>query len=69
MSTVGVFVEVKKAFDTIDHGILWKKLEQNGIMGMAIQWVLNYMTEIFLYIQYNNISSGYMSIKCGVHQG
>ena len=65
MSTVGVFVEVKKAFDTIDHGILWKKLEQNGIMGMAIQWVLNYLTEIFLYVQYNNISSGYMSIKCG----
>ena len=41
-STVGVFIVLKKAFDTVDHNILVKKLEYYGIRGIANKWVCSY---------------------------
>ena len=44
-TTVGVFINFKKAFDTVDHNILAKKLEHYGIRGLAKYWVVTSRTE------------------------
>ncbi len=67
--TVAVFLDLSKAFDTIDHSLLLKKMEYNGIRGLALTWFKSYLSERKQYVSYNNISSEFRTIKCGVPQG
>ena len=67
--TVAVFLDLSKAFDNIDHSLLLKKLEYYGIRGSALTWFKSYLSERKQYMSYNNISSDFRTINCGVPQG
>ena len=66
---VGVFLDFSKAFDTVNHDILFEKLYHYGIRGPALQWFKSYLHERKQYVTYNDISSSAKTIKCGVPQG
>ena len=68
-STVGVFIDLKKAFDTVDHGILIEKLYHYGIRGIANKWIGSYLMNRYQYVNINGTNSDYMNVLCGVPQG
>ena len=70
LSTIGVFIDLKKAFDTIDHTLLLQKLNTvDGIKGIANAWLDSYLKERSQYVFYNNENSEPMNMCCGVPQG
>ena len=69
MSTVAVFIDLKKAFDIVDHNILLNKLEHYGIRGLAFSWIQSYLTNRTQYVSINNTNSTCINVTCGVPQG
>ena len=66
---IGVFVDVAKAFDSVNHDILLLKLEHLGIRGIALSWFCNYLTGRHQQVKCNNHLSTLSRIKHGVPQG
>ena len=67
--TIGIFIDLKKAFDTINHELLLCKLERYGIRGTALSWLTSYLNNRKQYVNYNGTSSSLLDISCGVPQG
>jgi exonuclease III len=65
----GVFCDLSKAFDTINHQILFKKLDHYGIRGMALNLLKNYFTGRSQFVSFNGENSGELPLSTGVPQG
>lgn len=67
--SIGIFIDLQKAFDTIDHGILLKKLHKYGIRGTPQYWLQSYLSNRKQFVQFNHKKSTCRNITCGVPQG
>ena len=65
----GIFLDLSKAFDTLDHAILLSGLEACGITGTAHQWVTDYFRNRMQYVQIDHSKSDALRQICGVQQG
>ena len=66
---LGLFLDFSKAFDTVNHDILFIKLEHYGIRGLALEWFRSYLSERKQFVDYENVCSSKTLITCGVPQG
>ena len=64
-----ILLDFAKAFDTVNHNILLKKLENFGIRGISLEWFKSYLNERKQLVKINNVKSSTPTIKCGVLQG
>ena len=67
--TIGLYLDFSKAFDTIDHEILFMKLYHYGIRGVSLSWFKSYMSNRSQFVSYNGDVSATRRIKCGVPKG
>ena len=65
----GVFIDLEKAFDTVNHVILLNKLSHYGIRGIANNWFSSYLCNRQQKVTLSNASSPLLDITCGVPQG
>lgn len=67
---LGIFIDLKKAFDTVSHNLLLKKLESINITGSALKMLKSYLTnrsqQVIMDINYR---SDALPITCGIPQG
>ena len=66
---VGIFIDLQKAFDTVNHSILLSKLEHYGIRGISNDWFKSYLTDIKQFVSINGFNSKMTDVKHGVPQG
>jgi hypothetical protein len=67
--TAGIFVDVMKAFDTVDHEILLYRMHQAGIRGVALKWFRSYLTGRTQTTKVRNTFSQEGKINLGIPQG
>ena len=66
---ISIFLDLSKAFDTIDHDILIHKLRHYGIRNQALALINSYLNNRYQYVQIENVSSKFLQIRTGVPQG
>lgn len=67
--TLGVFLDLKKAFDTVNFEILIKKMEHYGFRGTSKRWFQNYLSDRVQYVTIDGSDSSPQKMLCGVPQG
>ena len=68
-SPITIFIDLSKAFDTLNHDILLKKLKYYGICGLENDLFCSYLFDRQQYVEYNGIRSPISNISTGVPQG
>ena len=67
--TFALFCDLSKAFDVINHTILFAKLHHYGVRGHPLNWLKSYLTHRSQYVNVSDKNSGILPITCGVPQG
>ena len=68
--TLGVFIDLSKAFDTVNHSILLDKLKYYGISGIYWKWFQSYLENRVQYVPFDSDSkTPLLPITYGVPQG
>ena len=64
-----VFVDLKRAFDTVDHSILFQKLNHYGVQGLDLKWFESYLSNSKQFTRIDGVESSTQKINIGVPQG
>lgn len=67
--TLGLFLDLKKAFDSIKYNILYDKLSRYGVRGVALELIKNYLSHRSQIVQIQNAKSSKLKLTQGVPQG
>jgi len=67
--SIGVFIDLSKAFNTLNHHTLLHKLQYYGIHGLPLKWFESYLHNRQQCVNINRVSSSFSCITCGVSQG
>ena len=67
--TCTIFLDLAKAFDSVDHSILLLKLERYGIRGIALELMKSYLSDRKQFVKINQTVSSAVTLKIGVPQG
>ena len=68
-SALGIFIDFSKAFDTVNHTILLRKLDNYGIRGNVHKLLSSYLSDRYQYVTYGGLNSTLLKVTCGVPQG
>ena len=64
-----MFIDLKRAFETIDHTILLKKVHYYGVRGVVLNWIDDYLRNRQQVTKVNNEISDKLNVDIGVPQG
>ena len=67
--SIEIFIDLSKAFDTLNHRILCNKLKHYWIRGIALDWFKSDLNNRLQYVECNGVISSKLKLKCGVPQG
>ena len=67
--SIGVFIDLAKAFDTVNHAILISKLSNYGVRGLPLSLLKNYLSNRMQFVSIKDAQSSTLPIECGVPQG
>ena len=64
-----IFLDLPKAFNTVNHNILLEKLKKYGIRSENLKWFRSYLSNRKQFILYDDFKTEVKIVKCGVLQG
>ena len=64
-----IFIDFRKAFDSVCPAILSHKLQAWGISGNLFKWLNSYLSNRHQFVELNEVKSPVLGLKCGVPQG
>ena len=68
-STYCAFIDFKKAYDTINRGILWKRLSDIGIGGKIVNAIKSLYSNVMSCVRVNGFKTDWFDVNCGLRQG
>ena len=64
--SLGIYLDLKKAFDTVNHNVLLSKMQHYGVRGTALEWFTSYLNKRRQYVVLDRVKSSSREINCGV---